>query len=411
MTNRHDLTRRTLLGTTAAAIAMPGIARAQNPAEVKIALLVPISGMYSRFGSVMRMGAEMALDHINAEGGVKALGGAKLKLVVLDCGDTTEKAKNAAQRMVAQEPDIVAASGSYLSSFTLAVTEVTERAQLPVLTLSYSDLITARGFKNVFQTSATAASQAEQALPEILKLAESASGKRPQTVAIVTDNTGASVASVKPMREGLLQRLGLKLVVDETFTPPIADATPLVQKVRAARPDLFFFLPTVISDAKLVLEKMNEFGMGQGKVPTISFGIAIAMPDILNTVSPDLLQGVLSCVGNWGTKGQEKLIAELKTRYNEPWMDQNAISTYGDMWIIKEALERAGKADKVAVADALRNLDLGPSRFYPGGQTKFDGMGRRVGAGLTVIQWQNGVPYTVFPTELATAKPFWGRGA
>lgn len=411
MTNRHDLTRRTLLGTTAAAIAMPGIARAQNPAEVKIALLVPISGMYSRFGSVMRMGAEMALDHINAEGGVKALGGAKLKLVVLDCGDTTEKAKNAAQRMVAQEPDIVAASGSYLSSFTLAVTEVTERAQLPVLTLSYSDLITARGFKNVFQTSATAASQAEQALPEILKLAESASGKRPQTVAIVTDNTGASVASVKPMREGLLQRLGLKLVVDETFTPPIADATPLVQKVRAARPDLFFFLPTVISDAKLVLEKMNEFGMGQGKVPTISFGIAIAMPDILNTVSPDLLQGVLSCVGNWGTKGQEKLIAELKTRYNEPWMDQNAISTYGDMWIIKEALERAGKADKVAVADALRNLDLGPSRFYPGGQTKFDDMGRRVGAGLTVIQWQNGVPYTVFPTELATAKPFWGRGA
>jgi branched-chain amino acid transport system substrate-binding protein len=411
MTNRHDLTRRTLLGTTAAAIAMPGIARAQNPAEVKVALLVPISGMYSRFGSVMRMGAEMALDHINAEGGVKALGGAKLKLVVLDCGDTTEKAKNAAQRMVAQEPDIVAASGSYLSSFTLAVTEVTERAQLPVLTLSYSDLITARGFKNVFQTSATAASQAEQALPEILKLAESASGKRPQTVAIVTDNTGASVASVKPMREGLLQRLGLKLVVDETFTPPIVDATPLVQKVRAARPDLFFFLPTVISDAKLVLEKMNEFGMGQGKVPTISFGIAIAMPDILNTVSPDLLQGVLSCVGNWGTKGQEKLIAELKTRYNEPWMDQNAISTYGDMWIIKEALERAGKADKVAVADALRNLDLGPSRFYPGGQTKFDGMGRRVGAGLTVIQWQNGVPYTVFPTELATAKPFWGRGA
>ena len=411
MTTHHDLTRRTLLGTTAAAaLAMPGIALAQNPAEVKVALLVPVSGMYSRFGAVMRMGAEMALEHINAGGGVKALGGTKLKLVVLDCGDTTEKAKNAAQRMVAQEPDIVAASGAYLSSFTLAVTEVTERAQLPVLTLSYSDLITARGFKNVFQTSATAASQAEQALPEILRLAESASGKRPQTVAIVTDNTGASVASVKPMREGLLQRLGLKLVVDETFTPPIADATPLVQKVRAARPDLFFFLPTVISDAKLVLEKMNEFGMGQGRVPTISFGIAIAMPDILNTVSADLLQGVLSCVGNWGTKGQEKLIAELKQKHNEPWMDQNAISTYGDMWIIKEALERAGKADKVAVADALRTLDLGPSKFYPGGQTKFDEMGRRVGAGLTVIQWQKGVPYTVFPTELATATPFWGRG-
>src|SRR3954451_6811010 len=259
---RAALTRRSLLaGASAGLIVRP--AWAQQPSEVKVGLLVPVSGLYARPGTVMREGAEMAVDHINAQGGVKSLGGAKLKLVVLDSGDTTEKAKNAAQRMVAQETDMVATSGAYLSSFTLAVTEVTERANLPLLTLSYSDLITERGFKYVFQTSATAGSQAKQALPEILKLAESASGKRPQTVAIVTDNTGASIASVKPMREGLLQRLGLKLVLDETWTPPIADATPLVQKVRAARPDLFFFLPTVISDAKLVLEKMNEFGMGQ----------------------------------------------------------------------------------------------------------------------------------------------------
>lgn len=406
-----DLTRRALIGSSAAALAMPSIARAQSSAEIKIAELVPLSGLYSRFGEDCLHGAELGVEHINAAGGIKALGGAKLKLVVLDCGDTTEKAKNAAQRMVAQEPDIVAASGSYLSSFTLAVTEVTERAQLPVLTLSYSDLITERGFKYVFQTSATAASQAEQALPEIMKLAETVTGRKPQTVAIVTDNTGASVASVKPMREGLLQKLGLKLVVDETFTPPIADATPLVQKVRAARPDLFFFLPTVISDAKLVLEKMNEFGMGQGKVPTISFGIAIAMPDMLNTVSADLLQGVLTCVGNWGVKGEEKLIADLKERYKTPWANQNTVSHYGHMFILKDALEKAAKADRVAVAEALRSMDAGPATFFPGGRIQFDGKGRRVGAGLTVVQWQKGVPHTVYPTDLATAQPFWPKKA
>src|SRR3954453_3349621 len=407
--SKFTISRRTLLAGASGTL-IASRAWAQQPSEVKVGLLVPISGLYARPGTVMREGAEMAVEHINAQGGIKALGGAKMKLVVLDSGDTTEKAKNAAQRMVAQETDLVAASGAYLSSFTLAVTEVTERAQLPVLTLSYSDLITDRGFKYVFQTSATAAPKPEQALPEILNRAESASGKRPQTVAIITDNTGASVASVKPMREGLLQRLGLKLVVDETFTPPIADATPLFQKVGAARPDLFFFLPTVISDAKLVLEKMNEFGMGQGKVPTISFGIAIAMPDMLNTVSADLLQGVLTCVGNWGVKGEEQLIADLKAKYNTPWANQNTVSTYGDMWIIKEALERAGKADRVAVADALRTMDGAPAKYFPGGQIKFDEKGRRVRAGLTVVQWQSGVPYTVFPAELATAKPFWGKG-
>src|SRR6202021_2017805 len=96
--------------------------------------------------------------------------------------------------MVAQETDLVVASGAYLSSFTLAVTEVTERAQLPVLTLSYSDLITDRGFKYVFQTSATAGSQARQSLPLLMKLAQSASGWQPKTVAIIRGKPASSAA-------------------------------------------------------------------------------------------------------------------------------------------------------------------------------------------------------------------------
>jgi branched-chain amino acid transport system substrate-binding protein len=144
-------------------------------------------------------------------------------------------------------------------------------------------------------------------------------------------------------------------------------------------------------------------------VPTISFGIAIAEPDMLQTVSPELLQGVLTCVASWGAKGHEALIAELKTRYKEPWMTQNAISTYGDMWLIKDALEKAGKADRVAVADALRAMDGGPSKYYPLGDLKFDEKGRRIGAGMTIVQWQAGVPVTVFPPQLALSKPFWPK--
>jgi branched-chain amino acid transport system substrate-binding protein len=401
-TSRRDALKMLSL-PLAAGLAAPGWAQAK---EVKVGLLVPLSGLYARPGAVMRMGAEMAIDHINAAGGVKALGGARMRLVVLDCGDSTEKAKNAAQLMVSRETDLVAASGSYLSSFTLAVTEVTERAQLPVLTLSYSDLITSRGHKYVFQTSATAGAQAEMSLPVVVKLAKAA-GSNPKTVAIITDNTAASVASVKPMRERLLKELGLQLVVDETWTPPLADATPLIQKVRTARPDLLFSLPTAVSDAKLILEKLNEFGLGQGRLPTIGFGIVMAEPDMLKTMDPKQLEGLMLAVGSWGAKGHEKLIAELKTRFNEPWMTQNAISTYADMWVIKEALENAKKADREAVAQSLRKIDGGPSRYYPGGRIKFDDNGRRVDAGLTIVQWQKGTPVTVYPPELAVAAPIW----
>lgn len=391
----------------AATLGIPQPAGAQE--TVKIGLIVPMSGNYARPGQVMKMGAELAIEDINAQGGIKALGGAKLELVVIDTGDTTEKAKNAAQRMVAEYPGLVAATGSYLSSFTLAVTEVTERAKLPVLTLSYSDLLTQRGFKYIFQTSASSGSQAAQSMPTLISVAESSGAKRPTKVAIITDNTAASISSVKKIKDELLAPAGLTLVVDEVFTPPLADATPLVQKLRAARPDMLFFLPTVISDAKLLLEKMSEFGLGKGKIPTISFGIAIAEPDLLNTVSADMVEGVIAVVANWGSKGHEQMIERLSKRYGEPWMTQNAISTYGDMWILKAALEKAGKADREAVADAIRKLDEGPSSYYPGGELKFDETGRRVGAGLTIIQWQGGKPITVYPPQLAVATPIWPK--
>ena len=406
--SKTSVTRRTVL-SGAAAIGLSTVARAQQPAEVKVGLIVPLSGIYTRPGQVMRMGAEMGIEHINAQGGIKSLGGAKLKLVVIDCGDTTEKAKNAAQRMVAQETDLVAATGSYLSSFTLAVTEVTERAELPMLTLSYSDLLTERGFKFIFQTAAPASRQSELGLPELMKLAEAASGKRPKTVAMLMDNTATSVATAKALKEKIFAQEGLQLVVEEVWTPPLSDATSLIQKVRSARPDLLLFMPNAISDAKLGLEKINEFGLGQGKIPTVSFSITIAEPDMLQSVSADVVQGIMTIVANWGSKGHEDLIAELKAKYKEPWMTQNVISTYGDMWLMKAALEQAGKADRLAVAQAFRTMDGGPSKHYPGGQLKFDEKGRRVVAGVVIVQWQSGVPVTVFPPDLALAAPFWPK--
>src|SRR3546814_5270587 len=124
-------------------------------------------------------------------GGIKALGGAKIKLLVVDTGDSVEKARRAAQRLLASEPDLTGATGSFVSLFTLAVTEMTERAELPFLTLSYSDQINERGFKYVFQTSPSAKVQAEATLPIAMKLATENGGKRPKTVGIIMDNTAS----------------------------------------------------------------------------------------------------------------------------------------------------------------------------------------------------------------------------
>ena len=411
---KNSPTRRTVAsGLALGALAAPGLgigfARAQAK-PIKLALIAPLSGPWARQGQLMRMGAEMALEEINQKGGIAKLGGAKLELVVGDAGDSTEKAKNAAQRLLADNADLVGGTGAWLSSFTLSVTEVTERAQLPWVTLSYSDAITNRGFKFVFQTSPTAEWQASETLPTALKLAEAATGKRPTTIGILQDNTASPVSFGKQLREGGgLERAGLKATVDEIFTPPLSDATPLISKVRSARPDFLLLLISAMPDVKLVLEKLDEFKLSKGKMPLVGNGAPVGAPELLKTIGPELLEGLLFSVADWPMKGQEEFIERFKKRTGEPWLTQDSLTAYGDMWIFKEALEAAGAADKGKVAEALRtmNLTTGPAAQSFPGPIKFDDKGRRQEVPMIFAQWQKGVPVTVFPTELALAKPFW----
>ena len=380
-------------------------------AEVKIALIAPLSGGWARSGELMQKGGELAVKHINEAGGIKSIGGAKMKLVVLDAGDSVEKAKNAAQRLVSSEPDVVGGTGAWLSSFTLAVTEVTERAEMPWLTLSYADSITARGFKHVFQTSPTASAQAQGTLPAMLALAEKATGKKPATVGMISDNTASPAAFSKAMREGALEKAGLKLLVDEVFTPPLADATPIVQKVRSAKPDLLIFIPTAQTDIKLLLEKLAEFGLAKGKIPLISNGAPMGTPEMLKVIGKDLMEGVIFSVANWPGKGQEAIIENFKKETGEPFMTQDSLCTYGDVMLLRAAIEKAGKADRKAVSAAMRELaaDAEPAKYFPGGGVKFNEDGRRDKAEFVFAQWQGGEPITVFPEKSAMKPPIWPK--
>jgi len=405
------LTRRAVtkgLAFSAGALALPAIGRAQAK-SVKIAMIAPMSGPWARQGQLLRMGAEILADDVNSAGGIKALGGAKLEIIYADAGDSTEKAKNAAQRLLSDEPDLAGGTGCWLSSFTLAVTEVTERAQLPWITLSYSDAITNRGFKFVFQTSPTAEHQAAETLPTALQLAQTATGKKPATIGIIQDNTASPVSFAKPLREGGLDKLGLKLVVDQIFTPPLSDATPLIEKVRSAKPDFLLLLTSAMPDCKLVLEKLDEFKLSHGKIPLVGNGAPFGSPELLKTIGPELLEGLLFSVANWPAKGQEEFIERFKKKTGEPFLTQDALCGYGQPAIFVAAMEAAGSADKLKVAEAIRAMNLTTGRAaqcFPG-PIKFDEKGRRVDVPMIFAQWQKGVPLTVYPTELALAKPFW----
>jgi branched-chain amino acid transport system substrate-binding protein len=302
--------------------------------------------------------------------------------------------------------------GAWLSSFTLAVTEVTEREHIPWLTLSFSDKITERGFLYVFQTSPTGGFQANKAVPAVVELAKAATGKAPTKAAILIDNTASPVSFTKPMREGGLSSLGIELVVDEIFTPPLSDATPSVQKLRSARPDILFLAPTSIPDDKLILEKLAEFRLTRDRLPIVANGVAFGSPEFLQAMGKEQMEGLMFICGNWGFRGQEQLIERYKKRTGEPWFGQDSASSYGHVWILKEAMEAAKSTDREKVAEAIRKMDTktGPAASVFAGGVSFEPNGRRKNAAVLIVQWQNGVPVTVFPPEVAMAQPIWPKG-
>ena len=414
MTTPSTFGRRTAiklgLAGTAAALA-PRRAHAQSPREVKIALVVPLSGAWARQGILKQMGADLAIDDVNKGGGIKALGGAKLKLVVYDTGDTAEKAKNAAQRLVAQEPDVVGGMGSWLSSFTLAVTEVTERAELPWLTLSYSDLITGRGFKYVFQSSPTAEAQATALLPRVVDLASKAGSGRPTKVAFIGDNSASSVSFMKAIRGGVAKDLGLTIVADETYTPPLADATTLVQKIRSGRPDFIVLQSTNVGDDKLLLDKFAERGITASTVPLIGGGGHWCVPELVKIAGKEHLEGMIVGLANWPGKDLGDLEKRFVAKTGEPWFGHDSIFPYAHVMILKEVLERTASTDRRKVGEMLHKIDLkdGPAKLFPDGRVKYDDNGRRVGAELCIVQWQKGRPVAVQPESIAVSKAVWPK--
>jgi branched-chain amino acid transport system substrate-binding protein len=158
---------------------------------------------------------------------------------------------------------------------------------------------------------------------------------------------------------------------------------------------------------------MNEFRLAKGVIPVIANGAHMGAPEVLKNVPADLIEGLMFIVANWQLKGQDTISDLFKKQSGEPWITQDGLAGYGHTWILKEALERAGVADRAKVNDEIKKLDLKTGQAadaFPGG-VKFDEKGRRVGAPVCIAQWQDGKPMTVFPTDRAMATARWPKSA
>ena len=395
------INRRAMLSGTAAFLAAPSIissARAEAPA-VNVGVIMPLSGPNAQFGINSRNGLELAADEINAAGGITELGGAKINLVVADATSTPTTAGNVAQRLITQQ-DITAVLGAFASSLTLAISEVTERRDIPLLTMSFADQITGRGYKNIFQVVAKASVIGKAQFDYTAAIAQAA-GAKIDKIAIMYEDTAYGTAQANGLRAGA-KAAGVEIVMDDAYPLGITDTTPLVNKLRGSGAQAVFPV-SYLNDSLLIIRTMRQQKL---TIPAIGGAAGYVIPDFEKGLG-EFSENVLSI-----NTSNYDLAPELTERFRKRFgyfMVHEALEHAVCLEVLVQAIKKAKSAKAEEVAAALRGgkFSGGWINGMTGGAVQFDQSGLNVLSVPLMVQWRAKDIVTVWPKEIAKSAPVW----
>lgn len=383
-----------LMGATGLAGLVPVLAQAQAK-PVNVGVILPLSGANAQFGINSRQGLELVADELNAAGGLKGMGGAKINLVVADSTSAPGAAATVAQRMIA-ENDCCAILGAFVSSLTLAVSEVTERRGVPLITMSYSDQLTGRGFKNVFQVTPKGSVIGKAQFDFAAALA-GGPGKA-NKVAILFEDTAFGTSTASGLRAAA-KAANVEIVMDEAYPLGITDVTPLINKLRASKAQIVFPV-SYLNDSLLIVRALRQQKLN---IPIVGGSAGYVIPDFAQALG-DYANGVLSiCSANYD------LARDLTERYRKrfkAFMVHEAVEHAVSLDVLAQAINAAKSASPEEIGKTLRSMTFteGWAKAMTNGTVKFDQTGLNVHAEPVMVQWQKNELVTVWPTKFAKGK-------
>jgi branched-chain amino acid transport system substrate-binding protein len=359
---------------------------------VNIGALYPVTGSMAQIGQGCVAAAKLAVEMINEAGGIKSLGGAKLNLILSDVQSDTTVTRTETDRLITGNK-LSAIHGCFASALTLIASEVAERAKVPIITGSSTDQLN-KGRTYTF-TPFARASQFAKAQLQIARLVSD----KPK-VAVIFENTAFGTSTSNGLREQAAGE-GVEIVLFEPYSAGFADASPLINKVKASGANALFSV-SYLNDLILIVRSIKQVGLNVA-INGGSGGFVI--PDFYKNVGK-LAEG-LQGVAHWNhdmDANSKKVNAEYKKRTGE-FLFEYAGGLVAQTFMLADALERAASADPQKVREALASLDVssGFAAMCPGGKVKFGPDGKNIHAHPVGVQWQNGDLASVFPKEDARA--------
>jgi branched-chain amino acid transport system substrate-binding protein len=402
--HRSKFTRRRFLQTTAAGvaaaasgtIAAPGVLRSQ-PAPIKVGILQPVTGALAFDGQQGKMGAEFAIRDINAAGGIKSLGGAKIEMIFGDARSTPEGGTQEVEKM--QADGVVAIVGGYASPICLATTQAAARYDLPyIVDVGVADQIVRRGLKNTFRFGPGFGVVATQALDNLARINDAA-GKPAKTIVLVHED-GLFGSGLAKLMASELPKRGFEILETIAHPTPARDMSNVALQIRARNPDLV--IPSSYYGEFVLLSRT----MQQQKIkPKGIYAVLNGAASNFRFVKefPEAANFVMDC-NHWHDPRKPKA-NELRKEVEKGggFFTYNIPMNYSAVMLLADALERAGSADRGKVTEALASSTL-TNHIMPYGPTKFVD-GQNQGAAPVNTQVQNNDIKVIFPTEFADAKP------
>jgi branched-chain amino acid transport system substrate-binding protein len=340
--------RGMLLGTAALAAAMVLPAYAAEP--VKVGAIEILSGPNAAYGTAIKAGLELALDTINAKS-------PQISLMVEDSGGTKDGAINAARKLIGRDR-VVTIIGPTISNEMFAVGPVTNARGIPIIGTS----TTANGITDigpfVFRTSLPES----DVVPVTLKKAIARGAK---TIALLYANDDAFSKSGFDVMKAAAEKAGLTIVAIESFGSKDTDFSAQLTKIRALKPDAVG-ISALVEPTSGVLLQARQLGFGK---ETLFIGGNGSNSPKLGQIAGAAADGLI--VGSpWFIAKPDAanvaFVTAFRARYgHDP--DQFAAQAYDTMFILAEAITRAGTPDPAKIRDALLLTDhtgaMGPFRF------------------------------------------------
>jgi branched-chain amino acid transport system substrate-binding protein len=371
-------------------IAMLGLALVLAPClvlaqtTVKVGNILPLSGPSASVGLQNKQAQDMAVEEINAAGGIKSLGGAKIQMIYADSESKPEKGVAEAERFINTEK-VNVLTGCWNSAVSYPVSAVAERYGIPfIVPVSVADKITEQGFKNVFRIAAKDSWWTRDQFA-FMKDMEKEFNVKVSTVALVYENGDWGKGFAEGWKK-LAQQGGYKVVMDEPYPSTSTDLSPVVQKIKRANPDVLF-LTSNAADAILLTNTMAEYKVKPKAI--IASGGGHADPSFLKAAGKNA--NYLFDIVEWETDvnkpGADKTNEKFKKLYGYNLAGES-VDAYAAMYVLVDALERAKSLDPKAIRDALAQTKLssGPAMIVGYDAIEFDASGQNKQAALVMVQ-------------------------